>query len=120
MKAPLALVLLAGATLFGACQSTAQPAPAVLANSEPATMERLKTALARAMGQPQVQLGPGDPVQTSVLSVLPRPPGPYEDRSLARPTIFRLEISSGACFVVRDDTGARERIDGVECRPAAR
>ena len=82
-------------------------------------MERVKAALAKAMGRAHVELGPGDPTRSPEISVLPRPPGPQEDRSLAKPTIFRLEIEGGSCFVARTDTGARERVEGVECREAA-
>lgn len=105
----------AGAAL-AACQSMA--VPAVLTSADPEAIARLKAALASAMGQAQVELGPGDPTQTSTLSVLPRPPGPPEDRSLAMPTIFRLETENGACFVVREEGGARTQVDGAQCKPA--
>ncbi|MDP3738892.1 MAG: hypothetical protein Q8R02_15970 [Hyphomonadaceae bacterium] len=105
------------AALAGACQSTA--VPAVLTQADEAAMGRLRAALAKAMGQAEVQLGPGDPSQTSVVSVLPLPPGPLEDRSLAKPTIFRLEIEGETCVLVREDTGARVTLEGVDCRPAA-
>jgi hypothetical protein len=107
---------LSGVLALAACKSMAGPVPAVLASNDPATMERLKAALAEATGQARVELGPGDPTQTSTLSVLPRPPGPLEDRSLVTPTIFRLEIEGGDCFVVREDGGARARLEGVDCR----
>lgn len=122
MTRPLFLLVLSGAALAaGACQLPGQPEakPAVLATADAATMDRLKVALARAMGRAQVELGPGDPTRSPEVSVLPRPPGPQEDRSLARPTIFRLEMTGDACFIVREDGGVRERIEGVECRPAS-
>ncbi len=106
------------AMAMSGCQSMADPAPAVLTTADPAAMENLKAALARAMGQASVQLGPGDPTQSPTISVLPRPLGPPEDRSLALPTIFRLEIAGGECFVVRQDGGAREKVDGVTCKRA--
>jgi hypothetical protein len=81
-------------------------------------MARLEAALADAMGQAHVVLGPGDPTQSPNVSVLPQPPGPLEDRSLVLPTRFRLEIEWGRCFVVREDGGVRKRIEGVGCRPA--
>ena len=116
----LASALSVASLAAGACQSTAQPAAkaAVLVKADAATMDRLKAALAKAMGRAQVELGPGDPTRSSEISVLPRPPGPAEDRSLAKPTIFRLEIEGDACFIARADTGAREKLDGVECRAA--
>jgi hypothetical protein len=111
------------ALLAGGCQSacqTAAAAPAVLTRADDATMDRLKTALAKAVGRPQIELGPGDPTQTSVLSVLPPRPGPLEDRSLAKPTIFRLEIAGKDCTAIREDTGARVPLVGVECRAAVK
>lgn len=116
-RAPI-LHTIVSAVVLGGCQSLAGPAPAVLASNDPAAIERLKAALADAMGQAKVELGPGDPTQSSTVSVLPRPPGPLEDRSLALPTLFRLEIDGGQCFVVRADGGVRKRIEGVGCRPA--
>jgi hypothetical protein len=110
------------AAFAGCCQSTTAQAasPAVLVRADDATMARIGAALAKEMGRSTIELGPGDPTQTSVISVLPLPPGPLEDRSLAKPTIFRLEIGSGSCVLVREDTGARIKLDGVECRAAAR
>jgi hypothetical protein len=112
----LSAVILLAAALAGACKSTA--APAVLAQADEAAMGRLKAALAKAMGQAEVQLGPGDPTQSSVVSVLPLPPGPLEDRSLAKPTVFRLAIEGETCFLVRGDTGERIPLEGVDCRAA--
>jgi hypothetical protein len=104
-----------------ACQSARQPAaPAVLTRADDATMDRLKTALAKAVGRPRIELGPGDPTQTSVLSVLPPRPGPLEDRSLAKSTIFRLEIAGKDCTAIREDTGARVPLADVECRAAVK
>src|SRR5262245_48532890 len=99
---------------LGACQSMA--VPAVLTKADPPAMERLKAAPANALGRAPIELGPGDPTQTSLISVLPPPPGPQEDRSLALPTNFRLELEKGACVAVREDNAARYPLDGVECR----
>lgn len=112
------LLAAASAILIGACTSLRAPAPAVLASGDPATLSALRAALAQAMGQAQVELGPGDPTQSPIISVLPRPPGPLEDRSLALPTIFLLETQNGQCFLVREEGGARTRIEGVFCKPA--
>jgi hypothetical protein len=94
------------------------PVPAVLTKADPPAMERLKATLAKAMGRASVDLGPGDPTQTSTISVLPPPLAPQDDRSLAKPTIFRLEIEGGACTLVREDNGARIPLDGVACKAA--
>jgi hypothetical protein len=117
MKGRVGATILIAAVFAGCCQSV-QATPAVLARADDDAMARLKTALAKEMGRSEIQLGPGDPTQSSTVSVLPLPPGPLEDRSLAKPTIFRLEIESGVCVLVREDTGARISLDGVECRAA--
>lgn len=122
MTGKVSAAILLSAALAGACQSTAQAAPAVLTHADDAAMARLKAALAKAMGRSPIELGPGDPTQTSILSVLPLPPGPLEDRSLAKPTIFRLEIEGQTCVLVREGeagaSGARIVAEGVACRAA--
>jgi hypothetical protein len=112
-QAPVLLL----SALLAACQ-IGPPVPAVLQRADDATMTRLKATLAQAMGRSQVELGPGDPTQSSIISVLPLPPGPLEDRSLARPTTFRLETVNGDCHVVREDTHQLFRLEGVACRKA--
>lgn len=114
----MSVAVVVSVVLAGACQLTPAAAPAVLTRADAATMDRVKAALAKEMGWSPVQLGPGDLTQSPVVSVLPLPPGPLEDRSLAMPTIFRLEIEGDACVLVREGTGARIRLDGVSCRAA--
>jgi hypothetical protein len=106
------------AMLLAACQTVPSSAPAVLAKGDAASLASLKAHLAKAVGREQIQLGAGDPTQTSVISVLPPPAGPANDRNMAMPTVFRLEIEGKACVAVRDDTGARVALDGVNCTPA--
>lgn len=117
------------AVLASGCQMSAQTPPAaptavpqptlaVLTSGDAAAMDALKAALAKAMGQAKVELGPGDPTRSPVISVLPRQPGMLEDRSLAMPTIFRLTLEGGACFVVRESDGVRQRIEGAACKAA--
>lgn len=118
MTGRLAVAVVVSALASGACQSSGA-VPAVLTHGDEASINRLKATLAKAMSQTQVQLGPGDPTQTSVLSVLPLPPGPLEDRSLAKPTIFRIEIEGKTCSLVREDTGDRVNLEEVACRAAA-
>jgi hypothetical protein len=118
MSGRIGVLLLVSAALGCACQSQPPP-PAVLARADGEAMDRLKAALAGAMGRSPIELGPGDLTQSSVLSVLPLPPGPLEDRSLAKPTIFHLGIEEGHCVLVREDTGARIPLEGVVCRAAA-
>jgi hypothetical protein len=120
-KQPSALVItmVAAAMLAGACQSASPAVPAVLVHADGDTISRLKTQLAKAMGRPQIELGPGDPTQSSRLSVLPPKPGPLEDRSLAKPTIFLIQLEGETCTLIREDTGARIALEGVNCRAAA-
>lgn len=114
----LAAGLVLGASLIGACQSTSQIVPAVLASDDPTAMDRLKAALGRSLGRSNIDLGPSAPTRNSTISVLPSPPGPLDDRSLAKPIIFYLRKEGETCILVREDTGARVLLEGVECRPA--
>ena len=114
MKIALSAAVLV--TVLGACQAMASPA--VLTSGDAASVDRLKAALGKALGRTRIELGPSDPAQSSTISVLPLPPAPQDDRSLAMPTIFRLEIENGACVLVREDSGARYPAGGVACRAA--
>lgn len=119
MMGRISAMIVLSAVFAGCCQSVpAAAGPAVLVRGDAADMARLRAALEKEMGRSPVEFGPGDPTQTSTISVLPLPPGPLEDRSLAKPTIFRLEIEGDACVLVREDTGARIPVEGVECRAA--
>jgi hypothetical protein len=116
MRTLVSTVFLSAAMLSGGCQAMA--APAVLTSGDAAAVDRLKAALGKAMGRTRIDLGPGDPTQTSTIAVLPLPLIPQDDRSLALPTIFRLEIENGACVLVREDTGMRYPAEGVDCKAA--
>ena len=105
--------------VLGACQSAARtPAPALLMQGDSLAMERLMSELTTEMQRTPIDLGPSDPTRSPVISVLPLPPGPLEDRSLAMPTLFHLEWDEKACWLVRDETGARHELSGVNCRAA--
>lgn len=115
-RALFAALLAMGA---GACQSTFAETPAVLVSADAETIGRLKAALAVEMGDASIELGPGDLTQTSIVSVLPPPPGPREGNSPAMPTRFDLVLRGDACFARRRDSGADVALPGVACRPAA-
>lgn len=105
--------------MLGACQSSSRvPTPALLMPGDSVAMQRLMSELAGEMQRSSIRLGPSDPTQTSVISVLPLPPGPLEDRSLVLPTIFHLEWDGSTCWLVRDETGSRRELKGVSCRAA--
>ena len=112
---------LAGLCVVGllavACQSCGSvPQPALLMQGDNAAMGRLKAALETELGRRPVDLGPSDPTHSSVISVLPVPAGPLNDRDMAFPTTFRLESDGRTCALVREDTGRRVALDGVACR----
>lgn len=106
--------------MTGACQlSAGAQQPALLMQGDGAALDRLKVALAREMGRTAVDIGPSDPTRSSVISVLPLPAGPLNDRDLSLPTVFRLESDGRACALVREDTGRRIDLAGVTCRAAS-
>lgn len=106
------------AALMCACQSNGAQTPAVLAAADAETMAAVKSVLAEAMDRAGVELGPGNPTQTSTISVLPPPLSPHEDRSTASPTQFDIVLKGSNCFVIRRDTGEEFELKGVSCKPA--
>lgn len=115
---PFAMIgALTGALLAAACQSSLASEAAVLESADAQTMAKVKSVLAGAMGTAAVELGAGDPTETPSIAVLPRPPGPNEDRSPAMPVLFDLILKENVCYAVRRDTGAAYELTGVACKP---
>lgn len=112
-------ILAAGSlAMASACQLTPKDAvPAVLADDSPETMTTLKSTLAEAMGRANIELGAGDPTQSSTISVLPPPLGPMETASTAMPTVFTLMMEGDTCMAVHSETGEKYPMD-LPCRPA--
>ncbi len=108
--------MLAGAAILAGCQTHNAPEPAVLESVDDATMSALHAALADAMGRARVELGPGDLTTDSIITVLPPPLAPQEDRSLAKPTYFDLMKANGGCILANRETGAEYPLKGVSCR----
>lgn len=101
--------------LTGCVSGVAHSMPAVLESGDAETITMLKSALADAMNTKTVELGAGDPTVASTIAVLPPRLSTNEDRSLARPVLFDLELRGQACFAVRRDTGAAYAL-GVRCK----
>ncbi|MEM1150288.1 MAG: hypothetical protein AAGI03_07000 [Pseudomonadota bacterium] len=107
-----------GAAMLGGCQLTNEDAvPAVLMDDSAETMETLKATLADATGTASVELGAGDPTQTSAVTVLPPRLSPLETASTAMPTRFNLMMRGETCMVVHSETGEEFQIE-LPCRPA--
>ncbi len=113
-KLPLPHLLCA--VLLGGCQTSAPAAPAALSSTDPETMAALQGVLASAMSTASVKIGPGDLTASSTISVLPPPPGPYEGRSVAKPTLFDIMMRGERCFVVRRDTGEEFSLGDIGCK----
>ena len=112
--------LCATSLLAGGCQSgVGTPEPALLIQGDGLAMEKLVAALERDMGRRSIELGPSDPTLSPVISVLPVPSGPLNDRNPALPTVFRLELDGQTCSLFREETGLRITLDGVTCRAAS-
>lgn len=101
---------------LAACQTA--PQPAVLTDGTSETMAAVTGVLAGAMNRAQVELGPGDLTQASVISVLPPKPGPLEGNSTALPAVFDLVLLDGDCYVQSRQNGELYLLIGVECRSA--
>ena len=119
MTRDLLAVLCATGLLAGGCQSTAgTPEPALLIQGDGPAMEQLMAALEKDLGRRVIDLGPSDPTLSPVISVLPVPSGPLNDRNTALPTVFRLEFDGQICSLFREETGLRITLAGVQCRAA--
>lgn len=105
-----------GAIFLCACQTSGSATDAVLETADEQSMSVLKSTLAGAMGQAQIELGPDDPTTSSTISVLPPRPSPSEDRSTITPTIFDIKLIGSDCYVVRRETNERYALRDVSCR----
>ena len=113
----LIVAICAAASTFSACQSDPMRSmPATLMPGDTRAMDVLRSAIAKEMGRTSIDLGPSDPTLNPVVSVLPIPPGPLDDKSLAMPTVFRIEVDGQSCSLVRESTGVRVVLDGVRCQ----
>ncbi|MEL6372095.1 MAG: hypothetical protein AAFR03_15405 [Pseudomonadota bacterium] len=98
--------------------SSPRPEPARLADTSAETMEAVKAHLSDAVGRADVRLGPEDMATSSSVSVLPPPLSSKEDRSVAVPLVFDLELQGGTCVLVNRKTGERTRMGDIDCVPA--
>lgn len=105
------------ALALSACQTLAASQTATVNLRDPATASAVQVALAKAMNRAYVALSVADG-DTSTITVLPPPLGPYEDRSTALPVHFDIVIDNGKCLAVRQDTGQAYPLRGVKCTPA--
>ena len=104
-------------TVLAACQHNGDdPVPAVLDDMSDATMQSLKSALAASLNKTGVRLADADLTQTSLVTVVPPPPGPLETRSTALPIEYRLLLAGDTCYGERSSTGERIDLPGVSCR----
>lgn len=102
---------------LSACQTVAGTQPATVDLDDPASRQALESALGRAVGRARVELGPSQSANTSSISVLPPPLGPYETHSMALPITFDIVSDDGHCLAVRRDTKDVYDLPGVTCRP---
>lgn len=100
---------------LAACQTGTDMTPATLERADDATLARVKSVLAEAVGRANIQLGQDDLSANSTITVLPPPLGPNETASPAMPTVFTLVTNGSACFLVRQKTGETFELQGVDC-----
>ncbi len=100
-----------------ACQTLAgSVTPASVDLGDPVTRTAVTAALAAAVGRARIELGPVNDAETSVVSVLPPKPGPYETNSTARPASFDIQRRDGHCVAVPRDSGVAYDLPGVTCK----
>lgn len=101
---------------LNACQSANPTVPAHLANTSEANVTALKSALASAMGQAEIELGAGDLDQETRIAVLPPALSPRDDRSPALPTYFDLMMKEGSCVAIHAESKNETPLLDVACR----
>jgi hypothetical protein len=116
-RAHLTAIALGLSLGLSACQTLAAVQAASVDLSNPSTRSAVTAVLADAVGRARIQLGPTAGRKTSVITVLPPPPGPLETNSTAMPIRFDIEQRGEACFAVRQDTGQAYELTGVMCTP---
>ncbi|MEO1657048.1 MAG: hypothetical protein AAFR65_04955 [Pseudomonadota bacterium] len=67
----------------------------------------ITSALSATEGRATLELGPPDPRQQPVVTVLPPKPTRYETRSPALPAVYDIVLADGACLL-------RRRTDGID------
>ena len=120
------LIGLLSAIFASACQTTAgaAPVPAVLETADQDNLMLLKSALARAVNRPTIDLGVDDLTQSSIVSVLPKrsfvPAGAPQNQAgnFSLPIRFTLMMEGTYCYAVKDGADEKIMLSGVKCRPA--
>ena len=115
------VVGLLSASLIASCQTTAaaELTPAILVSDDAASMEAVKTTLAKAMNKGSIKLGVGDLTQSSTISVFPQPSrlpvGAPQNQAgnFALPTRFNLMMDGQGCYFVKDGTDIKTPLKGV-------
>lgn len=116
ISAPFLLLSL----LFGAgCHLLSPSVDALIVTGDQLAEGRLRAALEEELRRSPLDLGLSDPYRNPVITVLPVPPGPLEDRSLVLPGVFHLQIRGETCGVLREETGAFIPLPEVRCVAAS-
>jgi hypothetical protein len=89
--------------------------PAEVDLADPEVSASLKVTLGAAVGRAKVELGPQGAGWSSVVTVLPPAPGPYETHSTVMPDPFDIIVSENRCTAIRRSTG-----DAYELKVACR
>ena len=110
------------AMLITACQTTAatEAVPAVLVNTDSATMEQLKATLSVALKQNRVEFGATD-WASSTISVLPQrgqsPNGaPFHQQDFAIPKQFDVMMDANGCYLQQKGSETKIPLENIACR----
>lgn len=109
-------------TAFSAACQVLPPADgaAALHDVDAEARATVKSAIARSLGRADIYRMDLDLEGATTVAAPPPPLSPLEDRSLAKPELFDVVFRSGACALLRRETGETIALDGVACRPARR
>lgn len=110
------------AMLITACQTTAatEAVPAVLVNTDSATMEQLKATLSVALKQNRVEFGATD-WASSTITILPTrghsPAGaPFHQQDFAIPKQFDVMMDANGCYLQQKGSETKIPLENIACR----
>jgi len=89
--------------------------PAKLADTSDEALVKLSASVAEALGEGQVEFGPIDKGQATVLSVLPPRSTPLEGNNPALPRSFQVYAQRGGCWLFETATSEYYQLQDVSC-----
>lgn len=115
--------ILLGAARLTACQTTAEPAPAIVSKTSPDTLKTLSMAVSSALGNRDVVITPAQIEGRTSITVPPldlarRRGALIDGRSQIRPDHFDIMKAGPRAYLIHRETGKEIELKGVTLKTA--